>query len=122
MRARKTMLIETNLHELVVSDTSVCDVISVVPTDTGGGTDVYLSIPYYGIGTKYCVQFPPAGSLVSPDTSCNYNRVIFDMNGGGFSTSDAIVKQNIGFAVHFVYTSETDGLIWKSRLQAYDAT
>lgn len=122
MRAKKTMLIETNQHELVVSDASVCDVINVLPIDNGGGIDLYLPVPYYGIGTKYSVQFPPAGTLVSPDTSFNYNRVIFDMNGGGFSTADAIVSKDIGFAVHFVYTSETDGLIWKSRLRAYDAT
>jgi len=122
MRAKKTMLIETNQHELVVSDASVCDVINVLPIDNGGGVDLYLPVPYYGIGTKYSVQFPPAGTLVSPDTSFNYNRVIFDMNGGGFSTADAIVSKDTGFAVHFVYTTETDGLIWKSRLRAYDAT
>ena len=121
--AKSTLVIETNEDKWFVSDASVCDVITVRPENaTGSGTDVYLPAPYYGIGTMYTVQFPPVpSSYISSgsgtwDTGVNYNRAIFDINGGGFFSGDSQTDVNVGYAIHFIYTAANDGILWKTKL------
>lgn len=124
---KKTIYIETNKHKIIIPDTSVCDVVTVMPVDnSGSGTDVYIPAPYYGIGTMYTVQFPPVppskisaigGSPGNWNTGINLNRVIFDTNGGGFFTGDSKTTTNIGYAIHFAYTSVNNGILWKTKLE-----
>ena len=121
--AKTTMVIETNLDKIFISDASVCDIITVRPVDAlGSGTDVYLPAPYYGIGTMYTVQFPPVPSsyinsgVGTWNTSVNYNRAIFDINGGGFFSGDSKTTVNEGYAIHFIYTAVNDGILWRTKL------
>lgn len=121
--AKTTMVIETNLDKIFISDASVCDIITVRPVDAlGSGTDVYLPAPYYGIGTMYTVQFPPVPSsyinsgVGTWNTSINYNRAIFDINGGGFFSGDSKTTVNEGYAIHFIYTAVNDGILWRTKL------
>lgn len=121
--AKTTLVIETNLDKIFINDASVCDIITVRPVDAvGSGTDVYLPAPYYGIGTMYTVQFPPvptsyiASGSGSWNTGINYNRVIFDINGGGFFSGDSQTTVNEGYAIHFIYTAVNDGILWRTKL------
>lgn len=121
--AKTTLVIETNLDKIFINDASVCDIITVRPVDAvGSGTDVYLPAPYYGIGTMYTVQFPPvptsyiASGNGSWNTGINYNRVIFDINGGGFFSGDSQTTVNEGYAIHFIYTAVNDGILWRTKL------
>ena len=121
--AKTTMVIETNLDKIFINDASVCDIITVRPVDAlGSGSDVYLPAPYYGIGTMYTVQFPPVPSSYinsgsgTWDTGINYNRVIFDINGGGFFSGDSKTTVNEGYAIHFIYTAVNDGILWRTKL------
>tara|TARA_B100001059_G_scaffold29304_1_gene23725 strand:- start:1477 stop:3435 length:1959 start_codon:yes stop_codon:yes gene_type:complete len=124
---KKTIYIETNSERIIVPDTSVCDVVTVMPVDnTGSGTDVYIPAPYYGIGTMYTVQFPPVpsskisasgGGSGNWNTGMNLNRVVFDTNGGGFFTGDSKTTTDIGYAIHFAYTAANNGILWKTKLE-----
>jgi len=68
------------------------------------------------------VQFPPvptsyiASGSGSWNTGINYNRVIFDINGGGFFSGDSQTTVNEGYAIHFIYTAVNDGILWRTKL------